>query len=316
MSVIVSALALAISVSQDGGLFQPNQPPTGTLALPPVGAELGVFGKWERPAGLALGKEPRIESKKSDIQIKSLTTTRVDDPYGGRGHVRVDVVLTGSTPDHYVDLYVAGYYMGVIGEVEGVKDVGRRPAYEFARVHHNGLNKHPTGKLFRTWQFRVPDVLPAKVRAELYQIKLGKPARLLATKETGFDTDFKDMGVLTGYLFGVPGKSVTKASFLVLPGTESVSVRVPALKPLKPGDFSNDLTFNIRTKGRTEVHETLAKDIQGRGLRWKATCVSAGPLAKDRDTRNNEYWPGLKDAGYLDVPPVRVGSTVTYPGGA
>jgi hypothetical protein len=311
---VILAARHGVQDSDPSVILEPNKPPTSVLPLPPVGAELGIFGKWER-GNLAPGKEPILEAKAGDVQIKQFTVTKVDDPYGGRGMLQVDVILNKAARDHYVDLYVSGYYVGVFGEVEGVKNVGRRPAYEFMRVDYAAQNKHPGKEPNRRYSFRIPDVLPAKVRAELYQIPLGKQARFLGKKEAGFDADWKDYGVVEGHLFGDLKKAVTKASFFVLPGTESVSVRVPALKPIKPDDFSNDLSISLRAQGRTEIVEPVNRNIEGREFNWKATSISSSPGLQDRDIRNSEYWPFLKGAGYLEIPPIKAGnaSITKYP---
>lgn len=288
-------------------VMQSNKPPTGALPLPLVGSELGIFGKWER-GSLALGKEPTVEAKTNDVQISQFTVTRVEESPSGRGVLQVDVILSKPARDHYVDIYISGYYVGVFGELEGIKNVGRRPAYEFIRLDYADQNKHPGKEPNRRYNFRIPDVLPAKVRVELYQIPNGKQARLLAKKEAGFDTDWKNFGVIEGFLLGDIKKMITKAAFMVEPGTESVGVRVPALKPIKPDDFSNDLSIALRTQGKTEINEAVNRNIEGREFNWKATHITAGPSLKDRDIRNNHYWPYLKGAGYLDIPPIKAGN--------
>lgn len=311
---VILASNHALPQETQNPIMQGNKPPTGPLPLPPVGTELGIFGPWER-GSLAAGKEPSVNAKATDVQIQQFTAKKVADPYGTRGMLEVDVILSKPARDHYVDIYISGYYVGLNGELEGVKNVGRRPAYEFKRVDYVDHNKHPGKEPNRRYAFRIPDVLPAKVRVELYQITVGKAARLIAKKETGFDTDWKDYGVIEGHLYGQPGKSVTRARFLVEPGTESVSIRVPSLKPIKPDDYSNDLSISLNMKGDTVIEEKLNKNIEGREFIWKATAISAGPSLLDRDSRNNLYWPHLKGAGYLDIPPIRAGNAplVKYP---
>lgn len=313
-TVITAFLASLLTTFQspEGSLTQSNKPPTGTLPLPVVGAQLGIFGSWERGT-LAPGKEPTVQAKAGDVQVTQFNVTKVSDPYVSQGMLQVDVVLSKPARDHYVDIYVSGYYVGINGEVEGVKNVGRRPAYEFKRVDYVDHNKHPSKEPNRRYTFRIPDVLPAKVRAELYQIQVGKPARLLAIKESGFDTDWKNYGVVSGSLLGDLTKQITKASFMVEPGTESVTVRVPALNRIKPDDASNDLSITLRMQGKTEIHEMVNKNLEGRTFNWKATFISSTPWKEDRDIRNSQYWPYLKGAGYLNIPPIRSGDSPTYP---
>lgn len=297
-------------VVSDDGILQKNSPPTGTLPLPPIGSELGLFYKGERPAGLAPGKEPKPEANPADIRILTMTATKVADPYSPRGRLQVDVLLSKPAKDHYVDLYVSGYYVGVVGEFDGLKDIGRRPAYEFVRLDYANQNKHPSGDPNRRFVFRIPDVLPVQVRAELYQIKQPRAARLLGVKAVGFDTEWKDQGVIAGFLFGSPDKkSISGYAFLVHPGTESVSVRIPAAQPVRPGDFSNDVNVAVRfAKGQTEVKNMEYRREIGWQLNWRASFVSSDPWLMDRDIRNNQYWPNLKGAGYLEIPPIKAGN--------
>lgn len=310
MITTILAFLLTSQESQQpaaGSIMQSNKPPTAAVPLPPVGAELGIFGPIER-GNLAPGKEPVVQAKANDVQMSQLSVTKIEDKYDSRGYLQVDATLSKVARDHYLDIYVSGYYVGVFGEVEGVKNVGRRPAYEFKRVDYADQNKHPSKEPNRRYTFRIPDVLPAKVRVELYQIPLGKPARLIAKKETAFDTDWKDYGIIEGFILGDIKKMLTKAGFMVLPGTESVSVRVPALKPIKPDDFSNDLSITVKMMGKSEHTENVNKNIEGREFNWKATQLSSSPWMLDRDVRNSIYWPYLKDGGYLNIPPIRAGN--------
>ena len=304
---LIALAAILYARGEDNPLLQKNSPPTGTLPLPPVGAELGIFGTWEKPKDFKLGQSPKNESKAGDVQIRSMTATKVANPsYAAdpRGMLQVDVGLSAPGRDHYVDVYVSGYYVAVNGELEGMKNVGRRPAYEFMRIDYVNQNKHPSKDPNRRFYFRIPDVLPVKVRAELYQIKPGKPARFLGMKEAGFDTDWKDHGVIKGFLFGDIEKMVaTKASFLVHADTNYVSVNIPAADPA-----GSSFGFVVRLeKGKTEVHDTTLRNI-GRKLNWKATFISSDPWLTDRDIRNSQYWPNLKGAGYLEIPPIKAGN--------
>lgn len=309
-----ACLSSAEMQAEGSPMLQPQKPTKGTLPLPPVGAALGSFGAWEK-SGLMPGKEPVLSAKPGDSQVTAFSLSHLSDPYGGNGYIKVSASVSKGAPDHYLDIYVSGYYVGVNGEFEGLKGVGKRPAYEYYRSDMAGLVQRPGSPPNSRLNFRIPDVLPAKVRIELYHIPLGKPARLLAKKEATFDTDWKDYGVVEGHLFGDIKKMITKASFLVEPGTESVNVRVPALRRVKPDDTSNDLNISLSLKGQTQAHELINKNIEGREFNWKAAFISATPWQKDRDIRNSQYWPYLTGGGYLDIPPIKAGdaSVIRFP---
>jgi len=270
---------------------------------------LGLFYKEERK-GLAPGASPKVTAKANDVQIKTFTATKLADAYGGRERLQVDVGLSRPALDHYVDVYVSGYYVGVFGELEGLKNVGRRPAYEFIRLGAMDSNQHPAKEPNRRYVFRAPDVLPAKVRVELYQIKQPQPARLVAIKEIGFDLDWNDYGVISGILNGSPDKKFLSGyAVLVHPGTRSVNFRIPAMNPVKPDDFSNDVNVSVRIEeGQTETRKNNYNRTIDWPLNWKASLVTSSPSLNDRDIRNNHYWPYLRGGGYLEIPPIRAGN--------
>lgn len=282
-------------------LDAPNYKP-GPLPLPPVGAMIGT-------KNLA----PASEEEQFTMEIVSVKGTHVphrDLPDTSSGDLMVEVLLSDVGTNYVVDIYVGGYIasprdnsgggrkrQGVIG----ITYDGQVPAYEYKRLHSSTDSLSPQPGKLRRYQLQMPDVLPAKIRVELYQ-QTREADKLVGTKETTFDMPFKDYKLIQGVVAGKASKKITKIRALADTGvTEMLYVL-----PFRAGATSESMT--MRRRGRpnpaTSIIEINADYDITAETPWKEVVVHVWPDSRDRDRRNNRYYPGLPNGGYQDREPI------------
>lgn len=273
------------------------------LKLPPVGAQSGLKTELFRVIFGEHLPTPKPRPTTQDPAIVSLKATPIENQYIPEGLIQVDVELSAPAPNFTVDLYVGGCIRAVQGGIDGVKNAGLQAAYEWAPLNEN-FNKHPDrrGKVWRAL-FKVPRVLPADIRAELYETPLGKPRRFVGEKKTSITMPWKDYAVVSGWIFGDKPKSViTKVSVLVTTGTESWAAWYPGEIPSELNQ--NDFFITCRFKPGEDIFSSTQIRNIGRRIRWRELRIDVGPTQKDIDHRNNTYWPELPNRGWLEAEPI------------
>lgn len=295
----------------------------GPLPLPKVGAGRAPTGKTMPLRMIAPGAVQK--GKVEAVEIKKLTATHVPDRNGPEryaGRIQVDVELTGVGASYEVDLYVGGYLAPPPNGIGGIKNIGRTPAYLRMNVGRWANNQHPQQDKYRRYTFPMPRVLPATIRAELWQI--GKANKLVGKKEVVFDMPFPDHGCIHGQIFGrertdEQGRvlvTITKVIAFVQPETTQVNVTIPGVVRPQGEPWANDwskwVDFNLAESGQDSFGLNLSQQAKWEGkservkdsLAWNQLRINVEPGFRDRDHRNNTYWPNLPNKGYVDGPPV------------
>lgn len=283
--------------------LEPPKFAPGPMPLPPVGAQGG--GVKTALLNHSRRTVPSAPSRQSDVTLISLKATHVENQYIPDGLLQVEVELSQGSTEYVVDLYVGGYLVVPKDGVDGVKDAGFQPAYEWVGLSwFNNMHPDQKGKI-RRFLFKIPWVLPAQIRAELYRAPLGKPRTFVNQKETTFTMPWGDQACMFGAVFGDKDKGVvTKVAAMVTAGTTEMMITVPGefRPPNEP--YINDLGIPVHFKnGATEYIEEMRRVI-GRKVKWRELSVNVGPIFKDRDHRNNRFWPELTNKGYVEAPPI------------
>ena len=272
-------------------LEAPTYPPP-PLPLPPVGAGTGTCSPspfdWSPRGELADGPRPA-----QDLRLNSVKASEVR-----LGVLQVEAELSAPEVYSHIDVYVSGYLRFLTTEFGTIRNAGTAPAYAYIR------NGERTAR--RTCTFPVPQVLPAKVRVELYESPPGGPRRFIAQKEILFDLPYPDYATQMCGVFGDKDKGIiTKVAAIVSAGTESWSLTVPGGTQAQA--YDNDFVVSGKFTGSETSFTSSVVKALGRPVRWKEALLTAWPMNQDRDLRNNRIWPNLPNKGYLDQAPVWVG---------
>ncbi|HRK20526.1 MAG TPA: hypothetical protein PLX06_01875 [Fimbriimonadaceae bacterium] len=274
----------------------------GPLPLPPVGAMMGT--KTLAPAS---------EDEQFPMEIVSVKGTNVPDrdlPNEFSGDLMVEVLLNDVGVNYVAHVYVGGYIVsprdssGGGAKRQGVIGItydGQVPAYEYKRLHSSDDQLSPQPGKLRRYLFQMPDVLPAKIRVELYQ-QLRDGDKLVGTKEATFDMPFEDYKLVQGVVAGKASKKITKIMALAGAGVREMLF----VLPYRAGATSESSTFRRRGRPHPETSViTLIGDYDiTEETPWKEATINVWPDSRDRDRRNNRYYPGLPNGGYQDREPI------------
>ncbi|MBI5706658.1 MAG: hypothetical protein HZC36_06675 [Armatimonadetes bacterium] len=288
--------------------FGPPKYAPGPLPLPPVGAQGGGVKTallYRRSWPLA-----SVPSRQSDVNLVALKAIHVEDQYVPDGYLLVEVELSKPSADYTVDLYVGGYLIAPKDGVDGVKNAGFRPAYEWVGLGwFNSRHPDQMGKI-RQYRFSIPRVLPAKIRAELYWTPLGKPRTFVSQQETSFTMPWGDQACVMGTIIGDKDKDVvTQVAALVTAGTTDLVISIPGEVRPESNPYINDFVAGLHFKdGETEYRDKTIRYLN-RKVKWRELSISVGPPFKDRDHRNNRFWPGLTNGGYVEGEPIWIGGS-------
>lgn len=302
-------------------LGAPNLPPA-PLPLPPVGARNRKSESLDLLGGLVLRGEPTASDGEPQggrlaCELVSVTAEHVPDKNGPDlydGQVQVNVKLTDEGRGYVADIYVGGHLdypkdpSGGGAKNEGVGGIsydGWVPAYDFTRLGWDtDLYSPQKGKL-RRYVFRMPRVLPAAIRVELYEQLPSGGTRFVGKMETQFDMPFQDYRILGGGVLGKRENSIQTFAALLEDGTTEVLLVIPSGP--NPKDSSSDIRIRGRRgEGSYEIRKKVDITLTGKE-RWKEAKIDVWPVFRDRDHRNNSYWPNLPNGGYTDTEPVWLG---------
>ena len=299
----------------------PNLPPA-PLPLPPVGARNKKSESLDLLGGLLHGGEPtdsewEPQGGRLSVELVSVTAEHVPDKNGPDrydGQMQVNVKLTDEGQSYYADVYVGGHLAfpkepsggGAKNEgVGGISYDGWVPAYEFARLGWDTDFYSPQKGKLRRYTFNMPKVLPAAIRVELYEYLPSGGMRLVGKMETQFNMPFQDYRILAGAILGKSENSIKTFAALCDAGTTEVLLVIPA--GTNPKDSSSDIRLGgRREEGSSEIRRKVDIALSGKE-RWREATIDVWPVFRDRDHRNNHYWPNLPNGGYTDREPVWLG---------
>lgn len=294
--------------SRDGPLLHAPKLPPAPLPLPPIGAMRAK--KTEVPTYGAAPDQQR--SPCSIVSVQAVHVPETIEPERFSGRIMVEVTLSNPGELFVADVYVGGYLAspttpaggsaGREGPLGGIYYDGWVPGYEYKRLHSSTDANSPRPGTVRRVVFNMPKVLPASIRVELYEQKRESDV-FVEKEEATFTMPFPDIKVVQGQLRGVPEGKISELR--VLPdGAEEVLIVIPV------GDDPKKTSQDIRFRGRRKPGEYAINGKYDIGLsgkeRWKEMTMHVFPDQRDRDHRNNWYWPNLPNGGYRDEPPVFV----------
>lgn len=304
-------------------------PPAGegtVLGVPPEDSYLRLDAPTYKPGPLPLPAVGAMLAKKSQasfaptpeegqftmeiVSVKGVHVPHRDIPNEASGDLMVEVLLNDVRTNYVADIYVGGYIVsprdgsGGGAKRQGVIGItydGQVPAYEYKRLHSSTDEHSPQPGKLRRYQLQMPDVLPAKIRVELYQ-QTREGEKLVGTKEATFDMPFADYKLVQGVVAGKASKKITKIMALAGSGvTEMLYVL-----PYRAGATSESTTFRRRGRPHPETSViTMTGDYDiTEETPWKEATINVWPDSRDRDRRNNRYYPGLPNGGYQDREPI------------
>jgi len=296
-------------------LSAPKLPPA-PLPMPPVGERANKSAAHTDPLELfAWAAGADYVGQRPEVSLVSLKAVHVPDKNGPDtydGLLQAEVTLSDVGPNYAVHIYVGGYLAapkegsGGGARREGVGGVsydGHVPGYKWAMLMSSTDPYSPKPGILRRYSFYMPKVLPASVRAELYEVLPRGGLRFVEQLTTTFIMPFKDHKLSRGVVVDKAANKITRVAAL-LDGATEFLFRIP--RGNNPKDASQDI--RLRSTDEDKDGKTESKyDIPLTGAeRWKEVVVDVWPVFRDTDHRNNHYWPNLPNGGYFDGKPVWV----------
>ncbi len=298
----------------------PKLPPA-PLPLPPVGARnkkpesLDLLA-WLRHGGEPTAYEGEPQGGRPACELVSVTVEHVPDRAGPDlydGQMQVNVKLSNEGQGYVADVYVGGYLdfpedpSGGGAKNEGVRGIsydGWVPAYAFTRLHRETDYDSPQRGKLRRYAFNMPKVLPAAIRVELNEQLPSGGTRFDGKMETQFNMPFQDYRV-SGVVAGKAGNKITLVAAMLEGGASEIHFELPVGD--NPKDSSSDINIRLIAKdGDSEIRRKVDIALSGKE-RWKEAKIDVWPAFRDRDHRNNQYWPNLPNGGYTHREPVWLG---------
>jgi hypothetical protein len=223
-----------------------------------------------------------------------------------RDRLQVEVDLTGIGDDrhnltnYYMDVYVGGYI------AESRKEGCIKDAYVMQRVLLSAWSNP-----YKTYEFELPDVLPARIRVEIYE-KVAGQGKLLDTRETEFNLDVADIE-FNVKVFGDRSKNIITAYGIQLLASGNIRTKKKYSATSSPTEVWMSIP-DKRSGDRTSIAEALYSVPDFKGKKsitqikgdpdWSLTRSYFTTCIYDRDRRNNIKYPFRPNNGYIGGRPV------------